>query len=258
LLGGLSSDPSLPVTDVELKTHVSLLAYTRVLDFWGQSGKVDLALPYVWLSGSATFRGQEQRRVVNGFADPIFRLSVNLLGAPALTLKEFANYKQDLIVGASVRVTAPLGRYDESRVVNLGMNRWTIRPEAGVSKAVGRWTLEVDAGATFFTDNNDFFGGQIRSEDPIYSSQGDVIYNFKPGTWVSLDATYFAGGRSTLNGIPRSDRLHDWRVGGTLSFPVDRHNSVKLSASRGVGAARGGNSWDLIGILWHYRWGGGL
>jgi hypothetical protein len=45
-------------------------------------------------------------------------------GAPALTLKEFAGYTQDLIVGASLQVSVPLGQYDESRVVNIGTNRW--------------------------------------------------------------------------------------------------------------------------------------
>jgi hypothetical protein len=257
LQGGLSSDPSLPITDTALHTPVAVLAYTRVLDFWGQSGKVDLVLPYTWLSRSANFRNQTVQRVVNGFADPLFRLSVNLHGAPALTLKEFANYKQDWIVGASVRVSAPFGHYDENRVVNIGLNRWTIRPEAGLSTAVGPWTLEITAGATIFTDNKDFFGGQTRSENPIYSSQGHAIYSFQSGSWISLDTTYFAGGQSTLNGLPINDRQQNWRAGGTFALPVDLHNSVKLYVSRGV-SARTGNNWDLIGITWQYRWGGGL
>jgi hypothetical protein len=38
---------------------------------------------------------------------------------------------------------------------------------------------------------------------------------------------------------------------------VDARNSVKLYASSGV-SSRTGNSYDLIGIAWQYRWGGGL
>jgi hypothetical protein len=72
-----------------------------------------------------------------------------------------------------------------------------------------------------------------------------------------VDATYFAGGRSTLNGALQNDLQQNWRVGGTLSFPVDVRNSIKLYASSGV-SARTGNSYDLIGIVWQYRWGGGL
>jgi hypothetical protein len=32
-------------------------------------------------------------RIVDGVADPRFRLSVNVYGAPALTLKEFRDYE---------------------------------------------------------------------------------------------------------------------------------------------------------------------
>jgi hypothetical protein len=46
-------------------------------------------------------------------------------------------------------------------------------------------------------------------------------------------------------------------VGGTLAFPVDVHNSIKLYASSGV-SARTDNNYDLIGIAWQYRWGAGL
>ena len=125
--GGLSFDPALPVTNVSLETNSAVLTYTRVLDLWGKSGKIDLLVPYTFLSGSADFAGASLQRVVNSFGDPLFRASINLYGAPALTLKEFANYKQNVIIGASLRVSVPAGQYDKARVVNLGANRWSIR-----------------------------------------------------------------------------------------------------------------------------------
>jgi hypothetical protein len=255
--GGLVFDPSLPVTDPNLKTSTALLAYIRALDFWGKSGKVSLVLPYVWLSGSADFEGQPVQRVVNGFGDSFFRVSIDLLGAPALTLKEFKNYKQDWIVGVSAQVSAPTGVYDGSRLLNIGTDRWSIRPEMGVSKAVGNLTLEITAGTTFYTDNKNFFGERIRSQNPIYSSQGHAIYSFPHDIWASLDATYFTGGQSTLNGISTNDRQQNWRSGLTLALPVDTRNSIKIYASKGV-SARTGNNFNLIGIAWQYRWGGGL
>jgi hypothetical protein len=255
--GGLPSDPSLPVTKLNLSTPSAVLGYARALNLRGKSGTFQVVVPYVWLSGSANFEGKTVERVVNGFADPLFRLSINLYGAPALTLKEFANYKQDWIVGTGVRVSAPLGQYDESRVVNIGANRWAIRPEVGVSKAAGQWTMEITAGASFYSDNKKFFAGKTRSQSRLYSTQTHAIYSFGKGIWGSLDATYFAGGRSTLDGIQSDDFQRNWRVGSTLALPVDLHNSVKLYASRGV-SARTGNNFDLIGIAWQYRWGGGL
>ena len=255
--GAVPFDASLPVKNAQLKTSNAVLAYARVFDVWGQSGKFDAIVPYTGLSGTAEVAGQPFERNVTGFADPRFRLSVNLYGAPALTLREFRNFEQDLIIGASLQVSVPASQYDSSRVVNIGTNRWSFRPEVGISKAVGPWTLEFQAAATLFTDNRDFYGGHTRSQDPIYSLQGHVIYGFRSGVWASLDATTFAGGRTTLNGVRGDDRQQNWRVGGTLAFPVDVRHSIKIYASSGV-SARTDNNYDLIGIAWQYRWGGGL
>lgn len=255
--GGLAFDNALPLSNPHLTTSSALLAYARVLDFWGKSAKFSMIVPLTELSGSVDLAGETVTRDVSGSADPLFKLSVNLYGAPALSLQEFAAYRQDLIVGASLRVSAPMGQYDDSRVVNLGSNRWSFKPEVGVSKALGRWTLEGTAAATLFTDNRDFFNGQTRSQDPVYSFEAHVIYSFSGGAWGSLDATYFAGGRTTLDGVQGSDLQQNWRFGGTLAFPVDVHHSIKLYGSSGV-SARTGNNFDLLGIAWQYRWGAGL
>lgn len=254
--GGLAFE-SLPITDARLHTSSGVLAYARALDLWGTSGKLDVIVPYQWLSGSADYAGEPTQRTVNGFADPLFRLSVNLYGAPALGLEDFRHYVQDLIVGASLQVSAPCGQYDDRRVVNIGTNRWAFKTEVGLSKAFGPWTFEAQASATFYTENSDFYGGNTRTQDPVYSIQGHGIYAFASGTWVSVDATWFAGGRSTLNGAMNNDLQQNWRVGATVAVPVDVHNSIKFYASSGV-SARTGNNFDLIGIAWQYRWGGGL
>jgi Putative MetA-pathway of phenol degradation len=255
--GGFPSDTSLPITDPTLATSSAVVGYARTLDLWGTSGKFDVIVPYTWLSGSAIYQGNPVQREVNGFGDPLVRLSVNFYGAPALALPEFRSYEQDLIVGASLQVSVPAGQYDDTKVVNLGAHRWFFKPEIGVSKALGPWTLEFQAGATLFTTNDDFFGGKRRSQDPLYSLSGHAIYNFPSGNWGSVDVTYFAGGRTTLNGALQSDLQQNWRIGGTLALPVDVHDSIKLYASRGV-SARTGNSFDLLGIAWQYRWGGGI
>ena len=255
--GGLSSDTSLPITDAHLKTPAAVLAYARSLDVFGMSGKFDAIVPYGWLSGSASYQGAPLTREVNGFNDPKFRVSVNFYGAPALSAAEFRDYHQDLIVGASLQVSVPVGQYDSSRLVNLGTHRWSFKPELGISRTAGPWTLEFAAATTFYTDNDSFYGGNRRSQDPVYSMQGHAIYNLRSGIWTSLDVTYFAGGRTSINDVRNSDLQQNWRVGATAAFPIDVRNSVKLYASSGV-SARTGNNFDLFGIAWQYRWGGGI
>ena len=255
--GGLSFDPALPIENPSLRTGNAVLGYARVIELWGQSAKVDVVVPYTWLSGDAVYAGAPVERVVDGPTDIAFRLNANLYGAPAMGLKEFAAYEQDVIVGASLRVIAPAGQYDDTRVVNIGGNRWSFKPELGVSKAVGPWTLELSAAATIYTDNDDFNGGKTRSQDNIYTLQAHVIRSYASGIWASLSGTYFTGGRTTIDGARANDLQQNWRLGGTAAFPVDRYNSVKLYASSGV-SDRTGNDFDLVGIAWQHRWGGGL
>jgi hypothetical protein len=255
--GGVAFGQSLPITNPNLDTSSAVFAYAKSLDLWGMSAKFDATVPYTFLSGTADYMGQTVARNVDGFANSSFRLSINFYGAPALALKEFAGWQQDLIIGASLRVNTPWGQYDDRKIVNIGTNTWSFKPQVGISKAIGPWTLEGTAAVTFYTDNNDFFGGHTLSQDPLYALQGHVIYGFRSGIWASLDATYYSGGRTTIDGVLNSDLQQNWRVGGTLAFPVDKYISIKFYASKGV-SARTGNNYDLIGIAWQYRFGGGL
>jgi hypothetical protein len=255
--GDVATDATVPVEDFEIKAHTVAAAYVRTLDVLGLSGKFDVIVPHAWVSARAKVSGQDRERDVSGPGDPRFRLSVNLYGAPALSLSEFADYRQDTIIGVSLQVSAPLGQYDADKLVNIGTNRWSFKPELGISKAFGPAVLELSSGVTFFTDNTDFFGGHTREQDPIYSVQGHLIYNFPFGIWAALDATYYAGGRSTVDGEKNDDRQENGRVGLTVTLPVDRHNSVKLHASHGV-FARIGSSFTTFGVAWQVRWGGGL
>src|SRR3569833_86619 len=198
--GKLAFDPSLAVADAQFHSNAGVGAYVRSFDLLGQSAKFDVIVPYSEFSAHGTVADMPRGREMNGFADPRFRVSVNLFGAPALSLKEFANYKQDLIVGVSLQVSAPLGQYDDSKLLNLGSNRWSFRPELGISKAWGQWTYEFAPCVTFFTDNPDFFNGKRFAQAPLYLVRSSLIRNFDSGVWVSLDGTYFKGLRTTVNG----------------------------------------------------------
>jgi hypothetical protein len=255
--GGVATDPALPLQNAHLQVHSAILAYARSLDVWGRSGKVDVVLPYAWLSGTAEVEGQPRERDVSGFADPRLRFSVNLYGAPALSLQEFARYRQDLIIGASLQVAAPLGQYNATKLVNIGTNRWSFKPELGISKAWGPLTLELATGVTLYTDNHDFFGGKTRAQAPIYSVQGHVSYSLGAGIWAALDGTYYTGGRTTVDGVEGNDLQKNARLGVTVALPVNRHLSVKLYGSTGV-STRTGSDFDAVGLFLQYRWGGGL
>jgi len=254
--GDVSVDASTPIKDAELTTHSAYLAYAHAFGVWGRPVKLDLVLPYAWLSGSAEVNGQQESRWATGFGDARARVSALLYGAPALTLDEFEDYKADFIVGASLAVTFPTGQYDPDKLVNIGTNRWSFKPEIGLSKTFGPVSLELETSATFYTDNNDFFGGRKLEKAPLYAVQGHAIYHTRFGLWGAVDVTYYGGGRTTVDG-EKGEEPQNLRVGGTLALPITRQHSVKLYASTGAIARVGGN-FTTAGIAWQFRWGGGL
>jgi hypothetical protein len=255
--GNVAFAPSVPLENGKMEIHSTVLAYVRSLDFWGRSGKVDIILPQAWLSGQAEFRGETVSREISGFADPIFRLYVNLFGAPALPMKEFAHYRQDIIIGASLAVSPPGGQYDPQKLVNIGTNRWSVKPEIGISKAWGPLTAEFAAGVFVFTDNDQPFRATAQEQAPIYAFQGHLIYSFGSGIWGSVDANYYTGGRLTRDGKESENLQQNWRVGGAVSFPINRNHSLKIFGNTVV-HSRTESFFDTIGITWQYRWGEGL
>ncbi|MGZ8226814.1 MAG: transporter [Methylococcaceae bacterium] len=255
--GNVSFSPSVPIKNAEMTLHSAVLAYSRALDVFGMSGKVDIILPTASLSGTADVQGQPRSRSVEGFADPIARFYVNFYGAPALSSKDFAAYQQNLIIGGSLAVTAPGGQYDTDKLVNLGTNRWSFKPEIGVSRAWGSLTTELAAGVIVFTDNNEPFQGETLQQDPLYTVQAHLVYNFGPGIWGAFDTNYYTGGDTSTDGRAAGEPMENWRVGGTFSFPIHRHHSIKLYGSTGV-YSRTGSDFDIIGIAWQCRWGEGF
>jgi hypothetical protein len=253
--GNVVTDPALPLQDAEVEAHAAFIGYARSLDVLGRSGKFAMAVPHAWVSGSAQFAGQPVGRQVTGFGDPLFSFSVNLYGAPALTLEEFQSYQPDWIIGASVRLGVPLGQYDSDKLLNIGAHRWSVKPEIGVSKTWGDWTLELSPGVVFFTDNDDFFGGKRREQDPIYAFQAHLSYTFRKGMWAAIDGTYYGGGRTTVDGVVDNNLQSNTRLGATFSLPLSQQHSLKFYGSTGV-STRTGTDFQAVGIAWQIRWGG--
>ena len=255
--GGLSADPTVPLTNAKVTADTFVAAYVRSLGLWGRSAKINVALPYAWTSGTAEFAGESVQRNVPGLLDPSIRFSISLYGAPALTLREFAGYHQDLIIGASVQLRPPLGQYDADKVLNNGSNRWSVKPELGLSKAWGPWRFELAGAVNLISDNRDFLVDKVLEQDPIYSVQGHLIYDFASGVWIAADATWYTGGRTSIDGVQQDNKQRNTRAGLNVALPLGKHHSIKLYGITGV-ATRIGSDSDIIGIAWQYRWGGGL
>jgi outer membrane protein assembly factor BamA len=89
------------------------------------------------------------------------------------------------------------------------------------------------------------------------STQFHLSSNLRPKLWVAFDATFYAGGRTSIDGVRRDDLQRNSRVGGTLSFKLDRRQSLKVSYSRGAFTNIGAN-FQALSVAYQYLWGRGL
>jgi Putative MetA-pathway of phenol degradation len=181
-----------------------------------------------------------------GIGDLRIRVGANLYGAPARRLPEFAKTPPSRVnVGASITVIAPVGQYDNQKIVNLGSNRWAFKPEAAITRNAGAWMFEIYGGAWLFTDNTDYVNGQVRSQKPLASAQFSLRRTFKPGLWVSGNINYYTGGRTNVGGVFKQDFQANSRAGATLSVPLSRRNSVRFAVSKGAVTTIGA---DFLGL----------
>jgi hypothetical protein len=246
----------LQIQEASAELHQGVVGYVRTVDIFGLSGRVGAALPYVMGRWEGIVSDTFATVSREGIADPRFFFSVGLIGAPALSGADFVRYRERTVVGASLQIIVPLGQYDPEKLINLGSNRWAFKPRLGVSHTRGRWTFEFFGAVWLLTDNSDALGERI-DQDPIYALQSHVIYSFRPGLWLAVDAGYGSGGRTKVGGEVKDDFRKDTRFGGQLAIPLARRHALKLVYVTVV-STRIGADFDTVSLLYQFRWGAGL
>jgi len=252
--GNVVFDPTLPVTDVHAVVQGLVIAAGHSFSMFGDQALVTATLPAAW--AHVTGNVQEQRAEVNrsGLADTRFKLSVNFRGNPAMSPREFASAPRRTIVGASVAVTAPSGQYYDTKLINLGTNRWSVKPEVGISVPKGHWYVDGYVGAYFYATNSDFYpDGRTRTQDPLLAIQLHGSYTFRPRLWLAVDGTWYHGGSAQVDAGPPSTSMNNSRIGATLSVPVAGRYSVKVAYANGV-VARTGTDFSTVAIAWQALW----
>ena len=259
--GELLFDPTLPITDATGIIHAPVLTLYHAFNFFGRSANITGSLPYAIGDFEGLVSGRERAAHRSGMADVMVRMAVNLLGAPSLSPAAFVKTPLPRsMLGASLKVLAPTGKYDPTLLINVGTNRWAFKPELGYTRRAGPVTLDMYAGAWFFTNNDKFFAGGVtaplntRTQKPIGALEFHVSYDVKPRLWISADINYWRGGRTSVNGIESTNSLQaNSRVGVTGSVPLSRRQSLKVSYSEGMIVRIGGN-FRILSAGWQYGW----
>lgn len=258
LSGGLQFNGAAPITGAQADVNLTLISYYHSFDLLGRSANLTLVQPYGWGDFRGTVADVPKSAERSGLLDSYARFAVNLIGAPAMSAAQFADWRQSVLLGVSLEIVAPTGQYDPTRLVNFGGNRWGFKPEIGYSQRLGHWLLDAYAALWLFTANGAYYPGTAtQSEASVGAVEAHLSYDFAPRLWVSLDATYWWGGTTSLNGVPNglTDQRNS-RVGLTAALPLSAHQTLKVSFSDGAYISYGGN-YRNVSLAWQYGWIGG-
>lgn len=253
--GDVVTDPSLPVTGVDSKISLAQLVVLHTFNLGGRTANVQFILPYSWGTTEGVVEGEFLSRYVSGAADARALVSVNLLGAPTMDVAGFQalRAKPRSIIGASLMVQLPTGNYEPDKLLNVGTNRWAIKPAVGFILPVRpTWLVEVDIDVWFFGDNDEFLG-VTREQAPILSTEFHLVKRIRPGFWAALDMTYYAGGRTTVGEVLRADLQRNARIGATVMFPFKVQHAIKGSFSVGA-VTKSGGDFSTIAASYVYLW----
>lgn len=229
----IAFDPVLRIENAKMEMHTCAFKYIRTFELFQKSARVDFIQGFQEGRWTGLVDGVRRSIKRSGLTDSLLRFAINLHGAPPLEEKEFQAYREgvdvETIIGTGLVVQLPTGDYMDDKLINLGTNRFTFRPQLGIVHNRGKWSVELTGSVWLYTDNDDFFNGNELEQDPFYTLQTHLAYTFRPGLWVSAGAGYGYGGESAVNGEEKDDRKENLAWELSIGCPITRQLGVKVA-----------------------------
>lgn len=231
--GDINFDPTLQIEQAQFEQKSLALSALHTGALWGKPLRLELTLPSGWSRWKGLLAGEPRSVTRQGLRDASFRLSMNVAGAPVLSGPAFAAWQAEHPVrtttGIGLQVTAPSGEYLEDKLLNLGGNRWVVRPQLGLLHTRHDWQFELTGSVSFYGNNDDFLVNDKQATKPLFFAQGHVIRTFRPGLWASASWGVTDGGENQINGIDRNDPRRESYWALSLGFPINRQQGIKLA-----------------------------
>jgi hypothetical protein len=119
-------------------------------------------------------------------------------------------------VAASAYVTFPTGMYDETKLVNIGKDRWSFQPQIAFAQRISTlFTAEAVGYGIFYTENSKLLIPpmpmmtalplQKGKQDPTWGADIHVAYSPTVTGWVGLSYYVAANGRSFFGPAPGTE-----------------------------------------------------
>ena len=253
-----SLDASLVVAGARLNLNQGTLDYTRYFGLFHRLTWVEAAVPIAGLGGEVS--GTNIAGSTTGTGDSSYNFAMLLKGGTALSVSQFENYESRTALGASFTITAPTGLYSSDKILNLGSDRWSFKPEVGLSYPFGnkqKWELDAYANAYFYTNNTSYHGHEILRQDPLPGVEGHISYSFSDNLWASLDTRYSFRGTTFLNDVDQSNTQRNFILGSELNVSLNSRNSLVLEFAKAM-VHRNGPALTGFSLRYDYIWGAGL
>jgi hypothetical protein len=255
--GEIRIDPELRIENAQVEMHTFVAAYSRYFGVQGTTARLDVQLPVALGHWNGLVNGVPQSISREGLADPRIRLSVNLLGAPALEEEAFREYLKThqtrTLAGLGLAMRVPLGEYMDDKLINLGENRFSFEPQVGVVHTEGPWSFEMTGSIFLYTQNNDFFDGSTLRQDPLYAVQTHVVRTFDGGFWVSGGAAYGWAGDTQIQGVDQDDARSNLLYGVTSGFSLPPAHAFRVGYFRRETLNHLGMSSHNVLVTWSMR-----
>jgi hypothetical protein len=252
-----SIDTSLIIAGAELNLNQGILNYTRDFSFVHRLSWAEVSVPIAGLDGSVN--GTDIHGFSTGAGDSSYEWAVLLKGGPALSVAQFASYQQTTSVGVSLTVTAPTGAYQADKLINLGSNRWSFKPEFAVSYPFGpgkKWEFDAYANAYFYTDNDSYHGTETLRQHALPGLEAHVSYSFTDSLWASLDTRYSFGGVTFVDGVNQNNSQQNFTLGSELNISPDPQNLIVFEFARTL-VHQNGPVHTGVAVKYTYSWGKG-
>ncbi len=229
------------VENLNAKLNSVIGFYGRSFKMFNKPAKFDIVSTYSFGNLNALVSKVDTTVYKNGLHDPSIRLSMIFIGEEALNLQEFIKReKKKFKLGAALKVKAPLGQYDDTKLINMGANRWGFQVKVAGSYLVSKKiVLELHVDSWFFTENTSFNNGNSLSQKPLFSSQLHIAYIFNPKLWVSASVGQVAYGETSINNIGQDNYQKNSKYGITTSYRLNKLGSLKFVVTNGIYTAGG-------------------
>jgi hypothetical protein len=254
--GDTSIDTSVIVTGAQLDLHQGMIGYTRYFGWLHRLMWVEAGVPAARLAGSIT--GTNVRRSTAGAGDSSYGLGMLLRGGAALSPTQFADYTPRTTLGVSFTATAPTGSYDADRILNLGADRWSLKPEIALSHPFGpaqKWVFDAYANVYFYTDNTSYQGREILRQEPLPGLEGHISYSFNDRVWSSVDSRYSFRAATIVNGVNQDNPQQNFILGTETNIALTSHNSLVVAVGKAL-THRNGPAVTGVSLRYDYTWGG--